>query len=66
MLCESMKSGTLIGFDRDAENLSQARVYLEDISPQIEKKYVPKNFSSLRDELYSLGIEHIDVILYDL
>ena len=66
MLCESMKSGMFIGFDRDAENLSQARVYLEEISPQIEKKYVPKNFSSLRDELCSLGIEHIDAILYDL
>lgn len=66
MLCDSMEGGTFIGFDRDAENLDRASVYLENRSPHINKKYVPQSFTSLRDELGKFDVTGIDFILYDL
>lgn len=66
MLCDSMKGGIFIGFDRDAENLDRASVYLENRSPHINKKYIPQSFTSLRDELGKLDVTGIDFILYDL
>ncbi len=61
-----MKKGIFIGFDRDAENLDRARVFLENKSPLIQKKYVSKSFTSLKNELQNLEVGSIDCILYDL
>lgn len=65
-MCDSMKEGIFIGFDRDSENLSRAKEYLYPIAPNVRKEFLGMSFANLAEGLQSLHIEKADVVLYDL
>jgi 16S rRNA (cytosine1402-N4)-methyltransferase len=58
------KTGRLIGFDADTENLKTAEKKLEKYEKQIT--LIHRNFRHLSDELSKSGLDHIDSILLDL
>lgn len=61
-----MEGGTLIGFDRDSENLNRAKSHLMPYKEENNLIFISESFSQLGVELSRHSIEEIDVILYDL
>ena len=58
------ENGRLICFDQDMTAIENAKVKL---APYLDKvTFVHANFRYLKDELYQIGIEKVDGILYDL
>ena len=58
------ENGRLICFDQDMTAIENAKVQL---APYLDKvTFVHANFRYLKDELYQIGIEKVDGILYDL
>lgn len=56
--------GRLICFDQDMTAIENAKIKL---APYLDKvTFVHANFRYLKDELYQIGIEKVDGILYDL
>lgn len=57
-------SGTLIGFDADADLLAKAKENLKDVDCQ--KIFINTNFRHIKSELDKEGIERINKALFDL
>ncbi|WP_413365333.1 16S rRNA (cytosine(1402)-N(4))-methyltransferase RsmH [Lysinibacillus sp. 3P01SB] len=56
--------GRLICFDQDTVAIQNAKVRLADYLDRVT--FVHSNFRYIKEELYKLGIESVDGILYDL
>lgn len=56
--------GRLICFDQDTVAIQNAKVRLADYLDRVT--FVHSNFRYIKEELYTLGIESVDGILYDL
>ncbi len=62
-----LKTGTLIAYDVDADALAAFRNSISDADSDSKKLIlVNRTFSSLKDTLAELGIEHVDGIIADL
>ncbi len=66
MLTHVGESGRVLWFDRDADNLRDARVNLEE--KWLSKKFIPihASFDTMEDVLREQWIKEVDFILYDL
>jgi 16S rRNA (cytosine1402-N4)-methyltransferase len=58
------KTGKLIAFEQDEDNLKEAKRRLQDFEKQIV--YIPDNFRNLKIRLIENKIEEVDKIFFDL
>lgn len=66
MLSHLGVGSTLIGIDRDADNLVLARERLEGKKPEVTKHFLHASFADIDSILLEKGIGQIDFALYDL
>ena len=63
-ILKNIKSGKLIGFDRDETAINVCRERLSEFSDKVE--FVNRNFFEIKDVLSELGIDKIDGAILDL
>lgn len=63
-ILKRLTTGHLYCFDQDDFAFSQSKKRLDEISTKYT--FIKANFKDLKKELLSLGVEHIDGIIYDL
>ncbi|MBF0715034.1 16S rRNA (cytosine(1402)-N(4))-methyltransferase RsmH [Gemelliphila palaticanis] len=63
-ILKRLKSGKLYAFDQDSFAIENAKVKLKNYEDRVV--FVKSNFSNLKKELSSLGVEKVDGIVYDL
>jgi 16S rRNA (cytosine1402-N4)-methyltransferase len=63
-ILKRLTNGKLIAFDQDIEAINYSRERLNKISNNFT--LIHSNFENMLEELYNLGIEHVDGIVFDL
>ncbi|WP_318504902.1 16S rRNA (cytosine(1402)-N(4))-methyltransferase RsmH [Bacillus sp. T3] len=64
ILSKLSDKGRLIAFDQDETAIANAKKKLEQYQDKIT--IIKSNFSNLKEELYAIGVHHVDGVLYDL
>lgn len=64
LILSKLTTGHLYCFDQDAYAFTRAKEKLDCIGKNYT--FISANFVDIKKELYALGVEHIDGILYDL
>ncbi len=63
-IVKRLNSGRLIGFDQDLDAIAAAKERLADYSDKVT--FIHNNYEAMAEELFDLGIEHVDGIVLDL
>ena len=64
LICDALKTGTLIGFDQDEAAIKRAQ-FLKD-TPNINVHLIHANFADFKTHLERLNIDKVDGVLMDL
>lgn len=64
ILSKLSDKGRLIAFDQDETAIANAKKKLEQYQDKIT--IIKSNFSNLKEELFAIGVHHVDGVLYDL
>ncbi len=63
-ICKRLKSGRLIGFDRDADAIEAAKERLDEYRDRVT--ILHSNYCEMKDRLPELGVSSVDGVILDL